>query len=49
MAELRYRPVAHDQKAFLKKARRRKDFPKAYGELEHEYALVRELLRAREA
>ena len=47
MAELRYRPVAHDQEAFIKKARRRKGFQEAYEELEHEYALVRELLRAR--
>ena len=47
MAELKYRPVPHDQEAFLKKAQRRKGFQKAYEELEDEYTLVRELLRAR--
>ena len=47
MAELKYQPVLHDQEAFLKKARTRKGFQEAYEELEDEYALVRELLRAR--
>jgi DNA-binding XRE family transcriptional regulator len=47
MAELRYRPVAHDQEAFLRKDQRRKGFQQAYEELGDEYALVRELLRAR--
>ena len=47
MAELKYRPVPHDHKAFLKKARKRKGFQEAYEELGGEYALVRELLDAR--
>lgn len=47
MAELEYRPVAHDQDAFLEKALKRKGFGEAYGALEDEYLLVRELLTAR--
>ena len=47
MAELKYQPVLHDHEAFLKKARKRKGFRKAYKELEEEYALVREMLAAR--
>lgn len=47
MAELKYQPVPHDQKAFLKRARKRKGFQEAYEEPEEEYALVRELLNAR--
>ena len=47
MAELKYQPVTHDHKAFLKNARKRKKFRKAYKELEEEYALVCEMLAAR--
>jgi len=47
VAELKYRPVPHDQEAFLKKARKRKGFQEAYDQLGDEYALVRELLAAR--
>lgn len=47
MAELKYRPVPHDQEAFLEKARKRKGFQEAYDELGDEYALARELLGAR--
>jgi len=47
MAELKYQPVTHDHKAFLKNARKRKGFRKAYKELEEEYTLVREMLAAR--
>ena len=47
MADLDYRPVAHDHEAFLEKARKRKGFSDAYGALGDEYALVRELLGAR--
>jgi DNA-binding XRE family transcriptional regulator len=47
MADLEYRPVAHDHEAFLKKALRRKGFAEAYAALEDEYLLVRELLAAR--
>jgi len=47
MAELKYQPVPHDQKAFLEKAMKRKGFKEAYEGLADEYALVRELLAAR--
>ncbi len=47
MAELKYQPVSHDQKAFLEKAMKRKGFKEAYEGLADEYALVRELLAAR--
>ena len=47
MAELKYAPVAHDQKAFLDKASKRRGFRKAYDALEAEYALAHEMLSAR--
>ncbi|MGD0279526.1 MAG: helix-turn-helix transcriptional regulator [Smithella sp.] len=47
MAELKYEPVSHDHKAFLKNAYKRKGFSKAYNDLEEEYTLVREMLLAR--
>ena len=47
MAELKYRPVSHDQEAFLAKARKREGFQEAYEDLGEEYALIRELLAAR--
>lgn len=47
MADLKYQPVPHDHEVFLKKARKRKGFRKAYKELEEEYALIREMLAAR--
>jgi len=47
MSEHTYDPVAHDQQEFLKKARKRRGFSEAYDELEEEYQLARELLRAR--
>ena len=47
MADLKYQPVPHDQKAFLEKAMKRKGFKEAYEALENEYALVHELLAAR--
>jgi DNA-binding XRE family transcriptional regulator len=47
VADLEYHPVAHDHEAFLAKALRRKGFAEAYDGLSAEYALVRELLRAR--
>ena len=34
MAELKYKPVPHDQKAFLAKASARKGFKEAYDALE---------------
>jgi len=47
MAELKYEPVSHDHKTFLKNAHKRKGFSKAYDHLEEEYTLVREMLSAR--
>jgi DNA-binding XRE family transcriptional regulator len=47
MADLKYKPVSHDHEAFLKKASKRKEFKKAYEELEEEYRLTHEMLAAR--
>lgn len=47
MADLKFQPVSHDHPAFLKKAKKREGFTKAYEELEEEYVLVREMLAAR--
>ena len=47
MADLKYKPVPHDHEAFLKDARKREGFRKAYENLEEEYLLVREMLSAR--
>jgi DNA-binding XRE family transcriptional regulator len=47
MAELKFKPVPHDQKAFLEKASKRRGFRAAYDALEAEYALAHEMLSAR--
>ena len=47
MAELKYNPVAHNQKSFLEKASKRRGFREAYDALEAEYALAHEMLSAR--
>lgn len=47
MADLKYKPVSHDHEVFLKKASKRKEFGKAYEDLEEEYRLTREMLAAR--
>jgi len=47
MAELKYQPVPHDHKAFLKKAMKRKGFRKEYENLEEEYTLIHQMLTAR--
>jgi DNA-binding XRE family transcriptional regulator len=47
MAELRYRPVPHNQKAFLSKARARKGFRSAYNALALEYQVAGQMLKAR--
>ena len=47
MPEIKYKPVAHDHKAFMKKALKRKDFRKAYKDLKEEYTIIREMLDAR--
>ena len=47
MTELKFKPVPHDHKAFLDKARARKGFVEAYDALELEYALASQMLKAR--
>lgn len=47
MADLKYEPVPHNQKAFLEKASKRRGFREAYDALETEYALTHEMLTAR--
>jgi transcriptional regulator with XRE-family HTH domain len=47
MDELKYEPIAHNHKEFLKNAQKREGFSKAYNDLEEEYTLVREMLSAR--
>jgi len=44
MADIKYKPVSHDHEAFLKKASKRKEFKKAYDDLEEEYRLTREMV-----
>lgn len=47
MAELKYKPVAHQHDAFLAKARKREGFAAAYDALALEYQVIQQLLRAR--
>ena len=47
MAELKYKPVPHDHRAFMARARARKGFAKAYGALELEYQVASQMLKAR--
>ena len=47
MADLKYKPVRHDHNAFLKKAKKRRGFAKAYDALAVEYAVAGEMLTAR--
>ena len=47
MAELKFTPVRHDHRSFLRKARARKGFDKAYDALELEYQVADQLLKAR--
>ena len=47
MAELKYKPVPHNHKEFLAKARARKGFSEAYNTLELEYQVAGQMLKAR--
>lgn len=47
MAELKFSPVAHDQKAFLAKAHLRKGLTEAYDALALEYQVADQMLKAR--
>ncbi len=47
MANLKYKPVVHDHKAFMARASKRKGFTEAYEALELEYQLANQMLTAR--
>ncbi len=47
MAELKYKPVAHNHNEFLAKASKRKGFKAAYDSLELEYQVAGQMLKAR--
>jgi DNA-binding XRE family transcriptional regulator len=47
MAELKFKPVAHNHREFLAKASARKGFTEAYEALELEYQLAGQMLKAR--
>ena len=48
MADVSYKPVKHNHEEFLRKARKSEAFSKEYEELELRYALIGELLHARQ-
>lgn len=47
MADVKFKPVRHDHKAFVKKASKRKGFVEAYDALALEYQLANQMLKAR--
>jgi len=47
MVEPKYKPIRHDHKAFLKRAKRRAGFQEAYQALAVEYEVASEMLAAR--
>ena len=47
MANLKYKPVAHDHQVFMARASQRKGFAEAYEALELEYHLANQMLKAR--
>ena len=47
MADLKYKPVPHDHKAFVARARVRKGFSEAYNALALEYQVAGQMLKAR--
>jgi DNA-binding XRE family transcriptional regulator len=47
MAEIKFKPVRHDHKAFIEKASKRKGFVAAYDSLALEYQLANQMLKAR--
>jgi DNA-binding XRE family transcriptional regulator len=47
VAELKYKPIPHEHKAFMAKARERKGFTEAYDALELEYQVASQMLKAR--
>lgn len=47
MAEIKFKPVRHDHKAFIEKASTRRGFAEAYEALALEYQLANQMLKAR--
>ena len=47
MAETKYKPIRHNHKAFLRKAKMRSGFQEAYQALAVEYEVANEMLAAR--
>jgi DNA-binding XRE family transcriptional regulator len=47
MADLKFKPLRHNQAEFLAKAKQRPGFVEAYESLELEYALASQMLKAR--
>jgi DNA-binding XRE family transcriptional regulator len=47
MADVEFKPVRHDHKAFIAKASKRKGFAEAYDALALEYQLADQMLKAR--
>jgi DNA-binding XRE family transcriptional regulator len=47
MANLKFKPVAHDHRDFVARASARKGFAEAYEALELEYQLANQMLKAR--
>ena len=47
MADLKFKPVRHNHKAFLARAAKRKGFAEAYEALALEYELASQMLKAR--
>jgi DNA-binding XRE family transcriptional regulator len=47
MANLKHKPVPHNHKAFLRKAKKRRGFQAAYDALAVEYAIANQMLAAR--
>ena len=47
MANLKHKPVPHDHKAFLRKAKKLRGFQAAYDALAVEYAIANQMLAAR--
>lgn len=47
MANIKFKPVRHDHKAFIEKASKRKGFVEAYDALALEYQLANQMLKAR--
>jgi len=47
MTDLKHTPIAHSHEAFLAKAKKRQGFTAAYEDLELEYQVASQMLKAR--